>query len=452
MIKDARRYILKLYDEELVRFDAQIDFLGNMQVDILDVNESKKAQRPVVLIEQINGSTVQNWLESRTIPKNRQFVNEILAQAGLAYGDTLGIIDVCKGLSVGDAFWVDTVGEEQSWKDVNLFENELDETLSLVAYTGFTDTQRHKLGLSTEWTSEGQFAKAWRRLDDNLVLYKAGSEGFANAGMEPYSEYFASQLADKMGLRAVRYNLDMWKGKLASTCPLLNNEDTALVPFYVATGQSRFPTTMAIAAGSTPDIFEDMRTMTVFDALICNTDRHAGNYGFLRDNLTGKIVGMAPLYDHNLSLFARDMKTDYKQWPARANSVMTPATGRLSFLEQCQLVMGEIQHEQLRRVIGFHFENHPAYPIPDDRLGALNTYFTQRCAELLNIPCADTKHLNRVLEKERSSIKEHVALFELLDDTPVSLDIEGVRCKAASKELSNEGAIPVRAPQDRSDR
>jgi len=37
--------------------------------------------------------------------------------------------------------------------------------------------------------------------------------------------------------------------------------------------------------------------MLMIDAITANTDRHAGNFGFLRDANTGNYLGMAPLYD-----------------------------------------------------------------------------------------------------------------------------------------------------------
>lgn len=40
------------------------------------------------------------------IPKNRAFVDEILKTVGLSHNDTKEIIDVCKGLSLNDSYWV----------------------------------------------------------------------------------------------------------------------------------------------------------------------------------------------------------------------------------------------------------------------------------------------------------------------------------------------------------
>ena len=36
-----------------------------------------------------------------------------------------------------------------------------------------------------------------------------------------------------------------------------------------------------------------------------NMDRHTNNYGFLRDRQTGKILSLAPLFDHNIALVSR---------------------------------------------------------------------------------------------------------------------------------------------------
>lgn len=412
MVFAQRDYVLKLYDTDLLYFSAGINRFGEIYADILDVNEDVRRAFPLPIALDASSEALIEWMRGRTIPTNRQFVAEILAQAGLTVGDTLGIIDVCKGLSVNDAYWIDRVDGDKDWAEVNLYANELDETLALVAYTGYTASQHKKLGLSSEWTTSGQFPKAWRRLNDGLFLYKGGAEGFANVGMEPYSEYLAGQLANAMGIPAAQYDLDKWKGKLASVCPLLNDADTALVSFYDATGQSQFPVNLAITEQMGNPAFDAMRTMIVFDALIYNEDRHAGNYGFLRNNHTGDIIGMSPLYDHNLALFARDMKRDFAGWASNERGRM-PRTGLLSFDQQASMVMGENQHEQLRHLIGFQFKNHPQYPMDEERLDALNNWIGGRVRDLLSMPVANESELRRDLQLALSRVKEKIPALEI---------------------------------------
>ena len=44
------------------------------------------------------------WIQERNIPKNRAFVNEILASLGLHGNDLIGILTVGKGLSLNDPY------------------------------------------------------------------------------------------------------------------------------------------------------------------------------------------------------------------------------------------------------------------------------------------------------------------------------------------------------------
>ncbi len=62
------------------------------------------------------------------------------------------------------------------------------------------------------------------------MLYKSGTEGFENSGKEPYSEFYAYQIAVAMDLNAVKYNLSVWKSKLCSTCELFTDIDTSYIP------------------------------------------------------------------------------------------------------------------------------------------------------------------------------------------------------------------------------
>ena len=63
--------------------------------------------------------------------------------------------------------------------------------------------------------------------------------------------------------------------------------------------------------------------MLVVDAITANTDRHAGNFGFLRDSNTGDYLGMTPLYDFDQVLqsnypndvLMQDLMQVVKQFP-----------------------------------------------------------------------------------------------------------------------------------------
>ena len=403
------RYVMRIFDTPLLEFEASYGEglqAGTLTAHILWFDEKQRTRLPFPLAPEPDDAKLTSWLERRTIPKNRQFAAEILAQAGLSISDTLGIINLCKGLSVNDSYWVERSDENLAFADINLFDNHLDDALAIVAYTGYTPSEKHAIGLSSEWTTDGQFPKAWRHTKNGLELWKAGTEGYANAGMEPFSEFLASQLAAKLGIAAVPYRLAQWKGKLASVCPLMNTKDVSFVPFYAATQLGEFPQILACARAISNEAYEAMRTMLVFDALIVNQDRHANNHGFLRDNATGHVIGPAPLFDHNMSLFKNDMRADWEsgKWTPDAMNLLQPSNSRLTFLRQVSQIIGPTQHEWLRRALDVTLENDTTYPMESGRTEALNRYLHAAARRLLDIPVADEDELAKQLDAIQSGI------------------------------------------------
>ena len=98
------KYSLRLYDEELLTFSLVDAGLAGMKAHVLSVKDDRKSVFPLDL--DLTDDGIMKWLEKRVIPKNRAFVDEILKTLGLSINNTKGIIDVCKGLSLNDSYWV----------------------------------------------------------------------------------------------------------------------------------------------------------------------------------------------------------------------------------------------------------------------------------------------------------------------------------------------------------
>ena len=112
---------------------------------------------------ELSDAGLLKWLQRRVIPKNRAYVAEILKTFGLSVNDTKGIIDVCKGLSLNDSFWVVPKGFMGTFAQYNLYENRFSEILSLVAYTGIGQSDA-AFTTSPELTTNGMLPKGWRCL------------------------------------------------------------------------------------------------------------------------------------------------------------------------------------------------------------------------------------------------------------------------------------------------
>lgn len=184
MTRETKSYELKIYDQSLMRFEAAYDAFGSLKLEITDIDSANAHLLPLNLIVDQDEKSLASWMEGRTIPKNRAFVEQILSTAGLTRNDILGILDVSKGLSINDSYWLDDGKSDVTFDEINLFDNRFDEVLGLVAYTGYTPSQKHKAGVSSEWTLGGQFPKAVRRINDRLLLFKTGTSGARNLGKD----------------------------------------------------------------------------------------------------------------------------------------------------------------------------------------------------------------------------------------------------------------------------
>lgn len=391
-------YVLRLYDTDLLSFTLSERGIEGLKAQIHSVKEEDRALFPLDL--ELTDDGLVKWLQRRVIPKNRAYVAEILKTFGLSVNDTKGIIDVCKGLSLNDSYWVVPQGFTGTFAQYNLYENRFSEILSLVAYTGIGQSDA-AFTTSPELTTNGMLPKAWRFIEgEGIYLYKGGTFGAANTGNEPYSEFYASQVAQAMGLDAVAYELENWKGILASRCKLFTDIDTSYIPIGRIVREGGLKACLEYYRQLGPEAYEQVRSMLVFDAVIYNEDRHFGNFGVLRDNHTGKVTGAAPVFDNGMSLFNFAMPEEFQDLDSYAKTRGT-AYG-VSFESVCQEVMGPVQTRQLRNLIGFTFHRHPRLNWPEYRLEATERHLQKRVCQLLDmIPKLDWKQPKKHVQQER---------------------------------------------------
>ena len=374
-------YVLRLYDTDLLSFSLSEQGIEGLKAQIHSIDEEDRALFPLDL--ELTDDGLVKWLQRRVIPKNRAYVAEILKTYGLSVNDTKGIIDVCKGLSLNDSYWVVPQGFTGTFAQYNLYENRFSEILSLVAYTGIGQSDA-AFTTSPELTTNGMLPKAWRFIEgEGIYLYKGGTFGAANTGNEPYSEFYASQVAQAMGLDAVAYELENWKGILASRCKLFTDINTAYIPIGRIVREGGLKACLEYYRQLGPEAYEQIKSMLVFDAVIYNEDRHFGNFGVLRDNHTGKVTGAAPVFDNGMSLFNFAMPEDFQDLDSYAKTRGTAYS--VSFESVCQEVMGPIQARQLRKLIGFTFHRHPRLNWPEYRLEAIERHLQKRVRQLLEL-------------------------------------------------------------------
>ena len=383
-------YELRHFDDVLLRFSATED-TSIPEIELLWVNDDKRELMPLDLSLDEKGIT--NWLKHRTIPKNRAYVSAFLSKCGLSLNRPMSVISVSKGLSLNDCYWVTPEGFDGTFDKFNLYDNRFSKILGLIAFTGFGSSIRSSLASCPEFTTNGMLPKCWRRDKGKIMLFKGGTKGASNTGNEPYSEFYAAQIAEKMEINAVKYGLSNWKinGKdnnpyyeLCSTCELFTSKEYSFMPIgrLVKKGGMKEVREYYKALGD--EYVNALDDMLVLDAVICNTDRHYGNFGFLVDNHTNKISAPAPLFDHGNSLFnlaGLDSFDSPETLDAYAETLVPCVYD--DFIGTARSVLNNRRKAGLRRLLDFRFERHSRYNLDRKRLTLIEGQIHKRAGELL---------------------------------------------------------------------
>lgn len=243
--------------------------------------------------------SIMEWLSGREAPKHRVHIRKLLELCGI--NNLKSYIDVTYALSLNDTFWVKKKESTLEWCKVSLYRNEFNSTIARIAFEGGL----HGLEFATtspEFGTDGAFAKCWTRdYNGEIVLLKGGSTGARNAGLEPYSEFYSSQLSRIICNDSVNYKIIKHHDKLASSCPIFTSENEGYAQAFKLVDK-RLDYTELFRYYDSIGSLDDFRRMLVFDAITVNTDRHLGNHGVIFDCDTMEIKRMAPVFDNNQNL------------------------------------------------------------------------------------------------------------------------------------------------------
>ena len=377
-------YILKHFDKNIIKFKFLNSPHEGTTIEIIKIYKENKTFFPLNL--ELDNQSFLRWIKGRTIPKNREFVTKILKELGLNFDNIRGIVDISKSLSLNDCYWIVQEDFNGTFKEYNLYDNDFNKTLALLAYTGYGSV-KHKGFMSTpEFTTNGMLAKAWRKnplKQKGIFLYKSGSHGFANSGLEPYSEFYAYQIAEMMKLDVTPYNLGKWKKKLNSTCKLFCSKEQAFIPIYQLVIDGGWRAVFSYYKNLGDEHYDALMDMLLLDVIIINTDRHFGNFGFLVDNKTNKIVKVAPIFDNGLSLFYDALDDDLADIDAYANTKIMKNAG--DFVEFIRPLMRDREKKKLIELKNFKFTKHSTYNLPAKRLKIIEAFIQRRVKRLLEL-------------------------------------------------------------------
>ena len=216
-------YVLKNKDRDLLAFTVNLDNFSQY------VCQEVERYVPDELLPP-SFTSISEWLERRNYAKHKAHLLRWLREWQI---DTVkGFIDITHALGLNDTLWVCPAEANLTWKNVSLYSNPFNDVVAKTAFSKGLNGLKLS-STSPEFTSEGSFVKCWIRNDGGSIsLYKKGSEGFANSGLEPYSEFYASQLSAMLCRSSISYDLRMFKGSLVSSCDMFTDENEGFTPVY----------------------------------------------------------------------------------------------------------------------------------------------------------------------------------------------------------------------------
>lgn len=367
-------YILKNKDKALLAFSVELDDFSQYNCVELERYVPDAVMPPSFV-------SITEWLENRNYAKHKSHLQRWLKEWQI--DNIKGFIDITHALGLNDTLWICPADSNLTWNKVSLYRNNFTDVAAKTAFNKGLNGLKLS-STSPEFTSEGSFEKCWvKQKDGTITLYKKGGEGFANSGLEPYSEFYSSQLSALLCCSSVHYGLRMFKGHLVSTCSMFTSEAEGFVPAYKYLDTNRIYTMQQLLDFMNKLGFaEDFSDMIVLDAVILNIDRHLGNFGFIVDNDTFRIKRFAPVFDNNMALLARAMN-DSLESDAEYYKGLGHKTGA-AFIPSAHALATTKTKSVLQSLHDFHFTLHEKYNLPPERLSFLENLIHRQSNDILS--------------------------------------------------------------------
>ena len=323
---------------------------------------------------------LDTFIQNRRAPKHRENIEKLLQQSGC---NTLsGFLNISHALSLIDTFWVKYEHSNLDCEAVSLFTHPFNEVIAKTAFEGGLHGQQLST-TSPEYGTDGSFAKCWIRENEIIKMLKRGSSGASNAGLEPYSEFYASQLVSKFTSNFVNYDLRTQDNRLCSVCDIFTSEDYGFIP-YAAVDRGNTSVMQVLRNMKDLGFVNEVKTMFVIDALIMNANRHKNNFGFIIDNKTLEIQAMAPLFDHNLALMPYAIDADELTFGSEYYREHGPRLGD-EWVKAAAMCLTSKTRKLLIDLHDFKFEKHRKLNLPDWRLESLTVMLHDTIEAILEL-------------------------------------------------------------------
>lgn len=133
-------------------------------------------------------------------------------------------------------------------------------------------------------------------------MYKSGND------KEYFSELFICKLGEKLGLNMAHYEMD---GDYIRSKDFTNGASVNFESMKsLVDADDDYEVCFNALNEISVELAKQYLILIWMDSVCYNMDRHAEDFGFLRDVKTGEILSLAPNYDNNIALIAKGYLKD----------------------------------------------------------------------------------------------------------------------------------------------
>ena len=282
---------------------------GNTPVALIENGERSKVIEPSLIPLHFlfaEDPSLKSWLRQRSLDTSRTNSRFVLRELDSDKADITQIVLSVNAATITDNFWIKENGSEKTYEQTRFHQDHLAKVALLGSSAGIVVPPDHH---SPELTNTGTFEKCWHLENGQWWLYKKGNPEhtfselaaqsigrYLNINMAIYQYVSRNEIGNIFDCRApaslsVVKTLDFTGGvfNFEPAADLGCSRDDAVKNYQILKRLS-------------PAAAQEYKKMVLLDTLTYNIDRHLFNFGVLRDQTTGQVVSLAPIFDHNLSL------------------------------------------------------------------------------------------------------------------------------------------------------
>lgn len=266
---------------------------------------------PLNLINHLDEERLEKWIQKRFIPDQRLNFRNLYKE--VYRKNFWSILKYSGGFNLSDQYWFREDEMNISWEKNNYFTNPFSYDIGNYLIIG-QPIDRESVIISPDLFTNGNNPKTWRMKNEERFLLKGSM--YKN-GYDCINEKIIADYINALNIpftSCPETTLTKIKDEVFCCSKNFITKNTELIPAHYITEYNKKNETTHLYHHledmckelKIPNTKPFLNTMLALDSITCQSDRHLGNFGFIRNVDTLEFIGPAPLYDNGNCLWFKD--------------------------------------------------------------------------------------------------------------------------------------------------